>query len=189
MAFILISGIAGGTILVNGSGNPPPRTAALRTQPQGTAAQTNANAPALTSPSQQTCATATATGCDRRNLPPAGSNGSPGCKGTGKATITASPIALSDLLYIQPMGLEIGGHVTPIDHGYFYIKGAAAKPPTIAPVYAPFDGNISVVSRTIRTASPGSNARAQVMETYDDDAITIEATCTFRVRYSNLVKF
>jgi hypothetical protein len=189
MAFVLISGIAGGTILVNGSGNPPPRTAASRTQPQGSAAQTDAHAPALPSPSQQTCASATATGCDRRNLPPAGSNGSPGCKGKGKATITASPIALSDLLYIQPMGLEIGGHVTPIDHGYFYIKGAAAKPPTIAPVYAPFAGNISVVSRTIRNASPGTNAGAQVPKTYDDDAITIEATCTFRVRYSNLVNF
>ena len=100
-----------------------------------------------------------------------------------------SNLALSDLLYIQPMGLEIGGHVTPIDHGYFYIKGAAAKPSTIAPVYAPFDGDISVVSRTIRNASPRTNAGAQATTTYDDDGVTIEATCTFRVRYSNLVKF
>src|ERR1051325_11580300 len=63
-----------------------------------------------------------------------------GCKGKGPGTITASPIALADLLYIQPIGLEIGGHVTPIDHGYFYIKGAQANPSKQAPVYAPFDG-------------------------------------------------
>jgi len=30
------------------------------------------------------------------------------------------------------MGLMTGGHVTPIDHGYFYVKGAQASPPTQA---------------------------------------------------------
>ena len=99
--------------------------------------------------------------------------------------ITASPIAVEDLAYLQPMGLMIGGHVTPIDHGYFYIKGATASPPREAPVYAPFDGAISSVTRTVRNAAtPGPAGPA----TYDDYAVTIEATCTFRVRYSNLVR-
>jgi hypothetical protein len=94
--------------------------------------------------------------------------------------ISASPIALSDILYIQPMGLMIGGHVTPIDHGYFYIKGAMAKPSQPAAVYAPLDGTVTSVTRTARSGPSGN---------YDDYAITIEATCTFRVRFSNMVKF
>src|SRR2546422_10387589 len=82
------------------------------------------------------CSSATATGCDKSRLP-SGTRGSSGCRGKGPGTITASPIALGDLAYIQPMGLMIGGHVTPIDHGYFYIKGTVAHPPQQAAVYAP----------------------------------------------------
>src|SRR5438105_3649805 len=66
------------------------------------------------------CETDTGTNCDRNNIT---GKHQTACVGKGPATITASPIALTDLAYIQPMGLEIGGHVTPIDHGYFYIKG------------------------------------------------------------------
>ena len=128
------------------------------------------------------CHSATATGCDKSQLPPAGSNGSVGCKGKGPVTITASPIAITDLAYIQPMGLEIGDHVTPIDHGYFYIKGVFATPATIAPVYAPLDGIVTSVTRTVRNSATSSG-------TLDDNAITIEATCTFRVRFSNMLKF
>jgi hypothetical protein len=87
-----------------------------------------------------------------------------GCKGQGPATITASPIALADLLYIQPTGLEIGGHVTPIDHGYFYIKGAMANPATQAPVYAPFDGVITSVDKSVRQSGSGPTHPA----TYND---------------------
>jgi hypothetical protein len=109
-----------------------------------------------------------------------GGYGSSGCHGNGTGTITASPIALQDLAYVQPMGLMAGGHVTPIDHGYFYIKGAMANPPVQAPVYSPMDGNISMARRTVR----GSGTSA-----YDDYDLTVEATCTFRVRFSNLVRF
>ncbi len=127
------------------------------------------------------CPSATATGCDKSKLSTsAGSLGSSACKGKGPAMMTASPIALSDLLYIQPMGLEIGGHVTPIDHGYFYINGAAAKPAKIAPVYAPLDGIITSVTRTVRNENS---------KKFNDYAVTISATCTFRVRFSNMVKF
>ena len=51
--------------------------------------------------------------------------------------ISASPIDLKEIAFIQPMGLMIGGHVTPIDHGYFFIKGAMENPPRQAAVYAP----------------------------------------------------
>jgi hypothetical protein len=102
------------------------------------------------------------------------------CQSTGTRTITDSPIALNDILFIQPMGLMIGAHVTPIDHGYFYIKGAMANPPREAPVFAPLAGNISRVTRSVRNGAT---------TTYDDYALSIEATCTFRVRFSNLVRF
>jgi hypothetical protein len=123
-----------------------------------------------------------ATGCDNSAIRNNG-RGSPGCHGKGPGTLTASPMALTDIAFIQPMGLEAGGHVTPIDHGYFYTKGAVATPPQQTPVYAPLDGNVSTVTRTVRL-----NGQNQA-PTYDDDAVTIEATCTFRVRFSNLVRF
>jgi hypothetical protein len=110
-----------------------------------------------------------------------GGRGSSSCRGQGVGTITASPIALGDIAFIQPMGLVTGGHVTPIDHGYFYIKGASASPPQQAPVYAPMDGVISSVSRSVRGGAPTA--------TYDDYAVTIEASCAFRVRFSNMVRF
>jgi hypothetical protein len=109
-----------------------------------------------------------------------GGYGSAACVGKGTGTITASPIALRDIAYIQPMGLMAGGHVTPIDHGYFYVKGAVASPPVENAVFSPMAGNISVVTRSVR--GTGSSA-------YDDYGVTIEATCTFRVRFSNLVRF
>lgn len=137
-----------------------------------------------TAPSRP-CRSKSATNCDRSQLSPGDPNGSAGCKGTGPATITASPIALSDLAYIQPMGLMIGGHVTPIDHGYFYIKGAQASPPQPAAVYAPLDGVITAVSRSTRTQGSGPTPPA----TYDDYAVTIAGTCAFRVRFSNLLRF
>jgi hypothetical protein len=94
--------------------------------------------------------------------------------------IGASPIDLNDILYIQPMGLMIGGHVTPIDHGYFYIKGAFAQPTRLAEVKSPLAGVVTSVTRTSRQGPNGS---------YDDYQVTIEATCTFRVGFSNLVDF
>lgn len=127
------------------------------------------------------CKTATATGCDRSKISGSG-HGSNACVGNGPGVITASPIAVEDIAYIQPMGLMVSGHVTPIDHGYFYIKGAMASPPREAPVFSPLTGNVATVTRTVRS---GSGQAAS----YDDYAITIEATCTFRVRFSNMLRF
>jgi hypothetical protein len=132
------------------------------------------------------CPSATATGCDKSGLQKVGVRSSQACKGKGPRTITASPIAPKDILYIQPMGLMTGGHVTPIDHGYFYIKGAQAAPPSQAAVYAPFDGNVSFVTRDVRNGDPRNTAAGS---TYNDYALTIEATCTFRMHFSNLVSF
>src|ERR1700674_146439 len=53
------------------------------------------------------CKTISATGCDKSAIQAHG-NGSAGCAGKGPGTITASPIALNDIAFIQPMGLEAG---------------------------------------------------------------------------------
>ncbi len=133
------------------------------------------------SPGLPPCQSATATNCDRSNLQAAaGTHGSPGCTGHDFAMIGASPIDLSDIAYIQPMGLVVGGHVTPIDHGYFYIKGAFETPARQAAVRSPLAGVVTSVTRTARQGPNGN---------YEDYAVTIEATCTFRVRFSNLVDF
>jgi hypothetical protein len=172
------------TVLISGS------AAACSAAPQG-------NAQANQSPSSAglpPCPSVSATGCDHSKVPPSSvlppcqSASATGCdksklftcQGKGTRNLTASPIALADILFIQPMGLMIGAHVTPIDHGYFYIKGAMANPPRQAAVFAPLDGNISVVTRSVRNGATG---------TYDDYALSIDATCTFRVRFSNLVRF
>ena len=78
------------------------------------------------------------------------------------------------------MGLMIGGHVTPIDHGYFYIKGVFETPTRQAAVRSPLAGVVTSVTRSARQGPNGD---------YDDYAVTIEATCSFRVRFSNLVNF
>lgn len=134
------------------------------------------------------CQTETATGCDKSNQGQSTKNSSSYCKNKGAAYITASPIDISEILFIQPMGLMIGGHVTPIDHGYFYIKGATENPSRQAAVYAPFNGNISSITRTVRKNPLGSSGNAAGSERYEDYALTIEGTCTFRIRFSNMVK-
>ncbi len=151
-------------VLISACGTPP---VAQTSQPSPSAA------------ALPPCQSATATGCDKSKIHVGGS-GSAACVGKGTGTITASPIALQDIAFIQPMGLMAGGHVTPIDHGYIYVKGAVASPPVQDSVFSPMAGNISVVTRSLR--GTGSSA-------YDDYGVTIEATCTFRVRFSNLVRF
>ena len=146
------------------------------------AASSSGLPPAASSSGLPPCQSATATNCDRSGLAQSvGTRDTAACVGKGPAMIGASPIDLEELAYIQPMGLMIGGHVTPIDHGYFYIKGSMENPPRQAAVKAPLDGVITSVSRTPRPS--GGNGD------FDDYALTIEATCTFRVRFSNLVKF
>jgi hypothetical protein len=47
-------------------------------------------------------------------------------EGRGPIRFTHSPMRLEDIERISPYGLMIGGHVCPIDHGYFYTQ--ALKP-------------------------------------------------------------
>src|SRR5438309_131358 len=152
--------------------------ASSSTEQTSTATPTSSSLDGTASPGLPPCQSATATNCDPSNLQEsAGTHGSPGCTGKGPAMMGASPIDLSEILYIQPMGLMIGGHVTPIDHGYFYIRGAFEEPSRQAAVRSPLGGVITSVTRTARQGG--------VNGSFDDYAVTIEATCTFRVRFSN----
>src|SRR3989338_8334568 len=45
-----------------------------------------------------------------------------GCRGKGTVEFTYPPMLIEDIGMIEPIGLMIGGHVTPIDHGYYTSK-------------------------------------------------------------------
>lgn len=59
------------------------------------------------------------------------------CSGTGSAHFSASPLAVSNIDSIAPMGNMVGAHVTPSDHLGFSPQGSSA-----VNVYAPADGYI-----------------------------------------------
>src|SRR5438093_10922538 len=42
------------------------------------------------------------------------------CHGSGSVPLVASPMAVGDFATLLPYGIVVGGHVTPIDHMYFY---------------------------------------------------------------------
>lgn len=63
------------------------------------------------------------------------------CVGTAKPPLTRLPMNLEDIAMIQPYGLMIGGHVTPIDHQYFSPADFNSAPDTYD-VYAMADARI-----------------------------------------------
>src|SRR5882672_6613636 len=66
------------------------------------------------------------------------------CRGEGSSKLTHAPMDVKDVSTIEPMGLMIGGHVTPVDHEYYYQKDKNAAYDTY-PVYADGDGIITAV--------------------------------------------
>jgi len=44
------------------------------------------------------------------------------CSGTGTVPLTYPPVNPADVSIIEPYGLTIGGHVTPVDHEYYWAK-------------------------------------------------------------------
>jgi len=78
-------------------------------------------------------------------------------------------MAISDINNIQPMGLMVGGHVTPVDHEYYW--GAINSPVDAYPVYADGDGTLAVVEY----ANDGTKVAWWA---------TIAHTCTFLSNYN-----
>jgi hypothetical protein len=97
-----------------------------------------------------------------------GPGGSPtDCNGTGTVTFPRPPMNLSDFSKFLPLGIVVGGHVTPIDHAYFApLPGAGGD---AAPVYAIGDGTI--VDIQTRPGLPGVSALQY--------RVWIVHTCTF----------
>ena len=91
----------------------------------------------------------------------------------------ASPFKIDDLAYILPMGCMIGGHVTPIDHGYFFGNDRLNATPDQFEIYSPAQGVIIELSRTNRNGSPP----------FIDHAITMEFPDGLSVHYSNMSSF
>ena len=100
--------------------------------------------------------------------------------GNGPVRFTHSPMRLEDIKSVVPYGLMIGGHVCPIDHGYFYPKQLQTGQPHFD-VLTPADGFIVMVGH--RTQLTGNTDRARE---YDDYALTIEHSGTFYTQYDLL---
>ena len=97
------------------------------------------------------------------------------CAGTGSKTLTSAPLAASDIGVIIPMGNMIGGHVTPIDHEYYFQKDPSAKRDTYA-VMAPADGNIVNIQHRGQFIGNASDAPAGATDEY---RLVISYSCTF----------
>ena len=106
-----------------------------------------------------------------------------GCSGNGNVNFTFSPRNLEDIGLIEPTGLMIGNHVTPIDHGYFYPKVWKQEPELsdLTDVFAPADGIITQIQRMpsyFSTKNPD----------FEDYRLVIHHTCTFYTIYIHLYK-
>jgi hypothetical protein len=63
------------------------------------------------------------------------------CSGTGSKKLGSAPMRPSDVSIVVPYGLLAGGHVTPVDHQYYWGKVQMGEPDTYD-VLAPADGHI-----------------------------------------------
>jgi hypothetical protein len=66
------------------------------------------------------------------------------CSGEGSKMLGSGPMKPADIGVIEPMGLVAGGHVTPVDHQYYYGKDPKAAKSTYD-VLAPGDGKLVTV--------------------------------------------
>lgn len=99
------------------------------------------------------------------------------CEGSGSKQLTSVPMKPADIGVIQPMGNMVpGGHVTPIDHEYYYQKNPSAPADTYD-VLAPADGNI--VSIQYRTQNVGDQNRNGQSDSVNQYRIVISYSCTF----------
>lgn len=103
--------------------------------------------------------------------------------GRGPVRFMRSPMRVEDIERIVPYGLMIGGHVCPIDHGYFFPKKLAPGQPHFD-VMAPADGFIVLVGHRTQLAG-SSDAYAPAV---DDYALTIEHSGTFYTQYDLLTQ-
>ena len=102
-----------------------------------------------------------------------------GCSGKGPVQFTSPPMRIEDIEFIEPIGLMIGGHVTPIDHGYYYSKNwkpseGREDPSKFKDVFAPADGVIRELGAMPQKFSSSS---------IGDYRLIIYHSCTFYTIY------
>jgi len=90
------------------------------------------------------------------------------------------PLAIENLEFIEPMGMMSGSHVTPVDHQYWYPKGAFKQNYESYEVVAPADGIITHIGHFTKSVSE---------EEYpiDDYRIVIEHPCDIQTIYIHLL--
>lgn len=101
------------------------------------------------------------------------------CQGTGVKRYAALPMNASDIGEFVPLGVMVGGHVTPVDHQYLSPANIPNPTRTSFNVYAPFTGNIVLIQpRVKRAGDPGVAPVGSV-----DYRIVFEGSCTYWVYY------
>ncbi len=100
------------------------------------------------------------------------------CAGSGTVNFTSSPMNLPDIGFIQPLGLMVGDHVTPVDH--LYITPLVFNSPRDAyNVYAIANGTIVSIQHRVQDATSGR-------PTTDEYRVVFEYSCTFYSYYDLL---
>ena len=102
-----------------------------------------------------------------------------GCVGKGTVEFKSPPMRIEDIQIIEPIGLMIGGHVTPIDHGYYtaktWIPGSSREDPgKFVDIFATASGTVTQVQSMPSVYSSSS---------IGDYRIVIYHTCTFYTIY------
>lgn len=96
------------------------------------------------------------------------------CSGEGPVKLGALPMDEKDFPHLEPYGLMVDAHVTPIDHMYF---APASRESAIDAynVYAPADGTITEIQRRERNDN--------LSEVKEEFRLVITYTCTFLSYY------
>ena len=178
VALLVVLAFVSGLVIASGDNT---RDSTTPTSPESAPVDTKASTPPSTSASTMpACASSSATGCETgptsHTFDP--SNGK--CQGSGIVPLTASPLPIDEIGLVVPMGQMIGGHVTPIDHGYIFgIHGHQGSRTNEYEVRAPADGFVVALTATARSGA----------DNFIDHAITFSVTCTLSVHYLNMDSF
>ena len=102
-----------------------------------------------------------------------------GCVGKGPVTFTSPPMKIENIGMIEPIGLMIGGHVTPTDHGYYtsitWLPGESREDVSkFVDVIAPASGIVTSVQ-----SMPSEYSSSSI----GDYRIVVHHTCTFYTIY------
>ncbi len=100
---------------------------------------------------------------------------STGCSGKGTVLLTHPPMQIGMIETILPIGMMIGGHVTPIDHGYYTAKtwqpgDRRNDANAFVDVFAPAAGTVTLVQ-----SMPSEFSSSDIGDYY----IVLHYTCTF----------